>query len=164
MRVFVSSTYRDLATYREVLRLALEKSGHTFIGMEHFAAQDSPPLEASLSQLDTAEVYLGVVGNSYGSSPRGQDLSYTELEYNHATELGIPRLILVSSIEDKTPVGDHDPQRPVTQRLARFRQALMQSHTVDFFATEHEAAWKALAAISTLQARMAEVADQGAMQ
>ncbi len=113
MRVFVSSTYRQLASYREVMRLAIEKSGHTFLGMEYFSAQDEPPLNVCLQELETADIYVGVLGTLYGSSPPGQELSYTELEYNRARELAKPCIILVISEEALIPVGsfDSDPNR-----------------------------------------------------
>src|SRR5205814_10104791 len=84
MIVFVSSTYRDLAEHREIIRIALETSGFQFRGMEQFPAQQEPPLEVALGSLEECDVYVGIVGELYGSSPPGRVLSYTELEYNHA--------------------------------------------------------------------------------
>ena len=164
MRVFVSSTYRNLATYREILRLALEKSGHIFLGMEHYAAQDSPPLQTCLDQLDSADVYLGVIGNIYGSSPPGADPSYTELEYRHAVKLGLPRIILIISDDAHVRVGDIDTDPSRRKRLANFTQQLMKNHTVDRFTSADQAAWKAIAAISLLQTRVQESTAPGAIQ
>ena len=164
MRVFISSTYRQLASYREILRLAIEKSGHTFLGMEHFAAQDAPPLDVCLQELETADVYVGVIGTNYGSSPPGSDSSYTELEYHHALELGIPCILLVISEDALIPVGgiDLDPTR--NGRLRDFLTLVMNSHTIDRFSSEHEAAWKVLAAIRVEEARRLEVGNIGAIQ
>ena len=164
MRVFVSSTFRNLASYREVLRLALEASGHTFLGMEHFAAQPSPPLDACLAELSTADVYVGLIGDNYGSFPPGFDRSYTELEYNHACDEGIDRLIFV--IRDDALVGldthDHDQHR--RELLSQFRDRLMQNHTIDRFSNPHEVAWEVLAALRRLEMRRAEAVQHGAIQ
>lgn len=164
MRVFVSSTFRDLAPYREVLRLALEKSGHVFLGMEHFAAQDSPSLEVCLEELNTADVYLGLIGTAYGSSPPDNDLSYTELEYMHARQREIPCIILIISHNAQVRVGDVDTDQARNNRLAQFRQTLMNQHTIDRFKSEHEAAWRALGALNILEARIRESAMQGVIQ
>jgi hypothetical protein len=80
MKVFASSTFRDLAEHREVLRLALESSGYEFRGMEHFAADERAPLEVALRAMDGCDVYLLIIGDLYGSTPPGRVISYTELE------------------------------------------------------------------------------------
>lgn len=161
MRVFVSSTYRNLASYRETLRLALQKSGLTFLGMEHFAAQDAPPLETCLQEVDEADVYLGVVGNTYGSSPPGDDLSYTELEYMRARDRGIPCIILIISDDASVRVGNVDLDAGRNDHLRDFRDRLLQVHTVDRFTDENEAAWMALAAIRKLETRIREDEFEG---
>lgn len=163
MRLFVSSTYRQLASYREVMRLAIEKSGYTFLGMEYFSAQDAPPLNVCLQELETADVYVGVLGTLYGSSPPGEELSYTELEYRRARELTIPCIILVISEEALIPVGsfDSDPNR--NGKLHDFQTLVMANHTIDRFCTEHEAAWKVLAALRVQETRRREMANHGAV-
>lgn len=161
MDVFVSSTYRDLAEYREIIRLALETSGYHFHGMEHFPAQDRPPLDACLGALDDSDVYVGIVGGLYGSSPPGRQLSYTELEYRRARELGIYRIMLV--IDDEASVRaahiEQDPHR--IERLKRFRALVEGRHTVQSFRDGNEAAWKILAALRTYEIQTTGGADVG---
>ncbi len=159
MIVFVSSTYRDLVEYREVLRVALETSGHQFRGMEHFPAQPSPPLEVALAALNECEVYVGIIGELYGSSPPRRVLSYTELEYNYATEIGMDKIILV--MDDNAQVDpsrvEHDPAK--LERLGRFRSRIMRDHLIQNFDSPHEAAWKILAALRQHEIRLRE--EQG---
>jgi hypothetical protein len=159
MIVFVSSTYRDLAEYREIIRVALETSGIQFRGMEQFPAQQDPPLQVALNALDQCDVYVGIVGELYGSSPPGRVLSYTELEYNHAKARDMQRIILVLS--DDANVNreqvERDPEK--LERLTRFRDRLLRDHTIQRFDDVHEAAWKLLAALITHQTRLRE--EQG---
>jgi|SRR6185369_6135857 len=160
MIVFVSSTYRDLVEHREVIRLALETSGFQFRGMEQFPAQEDPPLEVALQALDECDVYVGIVGELYGSSPPNRQLSYTELEYNHATAQDMYRIILV--LNDDASVNraqvERDPGK--LRRLTRFRNKLLKQHTVQKFGDVNEAAWKILAALNTYQTRLREERNQ----
>jgi hypothetical protein len=160
MVVFVSSTYRDLAEYREIIRVALETSGFQFRGMEQFPAQQDPPLQVALNALDECDVYIGIVGELYGSSPLGRVLSYTELEYNHAKARDMYRIILVLSddaVINRAQV-ERDPGK--LRRSMRFKEKLLRDHTIQRFDDVHEAAWKLLAALITHQTRLREEQEQ----
>ena len=156
MDVFVSSTYRDLANHREILRLALETSGYRFRGMEHFAAQQDPPLEVCLQELEACDVYVGVIGRLYGASPSGRILSYTELEYRRARKLNMCQIILVIGDDAQLSYAQIEQDPTKMQRLNRFRERLFQRHTVEFFNSEHEVAWKILAALRNYEIRLSE--------
>jgi len=162
MRVFISSTVRNLASYREILRLALEESGHTFLGMEHFAAQPSPPLDVCLAELDTADVYIGVIGDNYGSSPPGEERSYTEFEYHHARAHGTDCLVFIMRDDALIGLDTHDHDQHRRELLSQFRETLMQNHTVDRFSSPHEVAWEVLAALRRLEMRRSEAVPDGA--
>jgi hypothetical protein len=157
--VFVSSTYRDLAEYREVLRVALTTSGHTFHGMEHFAANPAPALETCIAALSKCDVHVGLIGGLYGSSPPGRRLSYTELEYRSAMDRNMYVIILLIA-DDATvrqSLVERDPER--RQRLERFKGVIRQRHTVQTFRNPHEAAWKILAALRVREVALRERQD-----
>ena len=156
MVVFVSSTYRDLAQHREVLRLALETSGYAFRGMEHFPAQAQPPLDVCLTALRGSDIYVGIIGDLYGSCPAGRVLSYTELEYNLATQLPMEKIILLpcQNAQVNRAHVEQDPQK--VRRLSRFRDRVLRRHTVEYFGDANEAAWKILAALRQHEVRLRE--------
>ena len=153
MKIFVSSTYVDLLKHREQLRVALGKSKLVATGMEDFAAQDRPPLDTSLAGVADCDVYVCLVGTRYGSSPPGHEESFTELEYNHATEQGKYRIVFVSEEEPGEGSGETPERRG---RLVAFRNSLTQNHTVDHFSTPADLAWKVLAAIRTRELQVRE--------
>jgi hypothetical protein len=112
--VFVSSTYRDLKEEREKVIEAVEKVCKA-IGMEKFLPDEKSTLEVCLENLKKCDIYVGIIGSSYGSIiPENQlkevegenyekykGLSFTHYEFRKAGELGIPRAVFIINEESK---------------------------------------------------------------
>lgn len=156
LRIFVSSTYRDLASYREVIKFSLEKSGFIFCGMELFSANPAPPLEVCLDGLRQCDIYIGVIGKLYGSLPPGKRKSYTEYEYDLAQDLIIDRFMFV--LDDEAEVRPaHVEQDPMKlKRLTAFLEKIKRNHTIDTFNSPDQVAWKILASLRTYELRRRE--------
>jgi hypothetical protein len=99
MRVFVSSTSRDLAEHRAAAIRSLRRLGHQVIAMEEFTAAASYPLDRVLELVRGADAYVVIVAWRYGFIPdstRAKNLpaaddptankSITEWEYLAAQE------------------------------------------------------------------------------
>lgn len=94
---FLSSTAKDLAEHREAVYRGIQRmDGWKCIRMEDFGARDDTPDEFCRGQAAACDVFVGLVGHLYGSSPPGSDESFTVREYNAAGEAGRPRLIFVA--------------------------------------------------------------------
>jgi hypothetical protein len=94
---FLSSTAKDLAEYREAVYGGIQRmDGWKCIRMEDFGARDNTPDEFCRAQVAACDVFVGVVGHLYGSSPPCSDESFTEREYNAAAQAGRPRFIFVA--------------------------------------------------------------------
>lgn len=161
MRVFVSSTYRDLAEYRETLRLALETSGHSFHGMEHFGAQPDPPLATCLTELEHCDIYVALIGARYGSAPTRYRRSYTEVEYEKARELKMPCVILVLDEEAEVKQSIIEREGDARERLEGLKRRLRRNHTVETFRAPDDAAWKILAALRVIETAKREREEGG---
>ena len=100
VRIFLSSTFSDFKDERleviEVFRRmrSIGQLDVDLITMEDFGFSDSRPLEKCLELVESADAYLGLLGQRYGSMPPGGKLSYTEREYRHAHRLRKPIFIL----------------------------------------------------------------------
>jgi len=101
-RVFLSHT-SELRQYPERgdsyihhAERAVSAAGHVIVDMEDFEATDRPPVEIDDSKIRSSDVYVGIYGLRYGTPVRNRpDKSYTELEFDTATALGLPRLLFL---------------------------------------------------------------------
>lgn len=95
LRVFVSSTLRELAPERVAARGAIERL-HLAPVMFELGARPHPPRELYRSYLAQSDVFVGIYGESYGWVAPGESVSGLEDEYNLAPA-AMPKLIYVKS-------------------------------------------------------------------
>jgi tetratricopeptide (TPR) repeat protein len=75
---------------------AISACGHVIVDMAHFPAADQVPAELCAERVRECQVYVGVLGTRYGSPVQDKpEVSYTELEFDTATEAGLDRLVFV---------------------------------------------------------------------
>lgn len=90
-QVFVSSTYEDLQVERQEVMQALLELNCMPAGMELFPAANDDQWTLIKKVIKECDYYIVISAGRYGSlGPTGQ--SYTEMEYRHAVEIGIPTI------------------------------------------------------------------------
>ncbi len=100
-RVFLSHTseLRDFPrgqSYVAAVERAISAAGHVIVDMADFAAVDKPAARVCTERVRGCRVYVGVLGTRYGSPVRDKpEISYTELEFDTATEAGLDRLVFL---------------------------------------------------------------------
>ena len=83
-------------SYVAAVERAIAACGHVVVDMADFPAADQVPAELCRERVRGCEVYVGVLGTRYGSPVRDEpEVSYTELEFDTATEAGLDRLIFL---------------------------------------------------------------------
>jgi Domain of unknown function (DUF4062) len=100
-RVFLSHTseLRDFPrgkSYVAAVEQAVSAAGHVIVDMAGFPAAGQPAAQLCAEKVRGCDVYVGVLGTRYGSPVRDRpDVSYTELEFDTATEAGLDRLVFL---------------------------------------------------------------------
>jgi tetratricopeptide (TPR) repeat protein len=103
--VFVSHTseLRDFPagkSYVAAVERAISASGHVIVEMADFPAADLPAAQLCKEQVRSCDVYVGVLGTRYGSPVRDlPKVSYTELEFDTATDADLKRLLFMLDTE-----------------------------------------------------------------
>jgi|GEM_PF-1824833 len=93
IRVFISSTMKDLQPEREAVERALQSLNLETVRAETIGSQSASPYEVSLMMAQTCDIYLGIYGGCYGTIVPGDGRSITEIEYHTALEQGKPILL-----------------------------------------------------------------------
>ncbi len=88
MKVFISSTYKDLIDYRAAAIRAVEGTSYQASKMEVFGARLDEPVVACLKEVEESDLFIGIYAHRYGYVPKDADISITEMEYLHAKKFG----------------------------------------------------------------------------
>ena len=114
IRVFVSSTLRELADERRAVRAAIERMRLAPVMFE-LGARPHPPRELYRSYLSQSDVFVGIYGSSYGWVAPDEEISGLEDEYNLAPKT-MPKLTVddpaakaLLYVEDTTKVDKKNP-------------------------------------------------------
>src|SRR3954447_19005135 len=93
LRVFVSSTLKELAAERRAARTAIERLAAAPVMFE-LGARPHPPRELYRAYLEQSDIFVGLYWESYGWVAPGEEVSGLEDEYNLAPA-AMPRLIYI---------------------------------------------------------------------
>ncbi|MFC0681061.1 DUF4062 domain-containing protein [Lysobacter korlensis] len=119
LRIFISSTLKELAPERKAVRAAIERMGMSPILFE-MGARPHPPRELYRAYLQQSDVFVGIYGERYGWVAPGEQISGLEDEYRLAPQ-GMPKLIYIK----ETPAS-RDP------RLAELLDRIRNDDSVSF--------------------------------
>jgi hypothetical protein len=148
-KVFLSSTGEDLHQYRDAAFTAIQRLPEIHCErMEDWGANESQPLDLCKRKLLECDLYVGIIGHCYGSIPPSSDRSFTEWEYDLATEYKIPRLIFMAP--DDFPVAarmlvKQGPEQ--MEKIKAFRERIGREITYAAFRDPRELASEIVTAI-----------------
>jgi len=88
MRIFISSTFKDLRPERQAAKEVLQRAEFVPWGMELFVSSPSKPIDEALRELQLSDAVLLIIGFIAGSLvPEAPSLTYTAAEFEHARKL-----------------------------------------------------------------------------
>src|SRR5215831_7246435 len=109
-RVFLSHTSElrryptEQKSFVSAAESAVTRAGDAVSEVSYFTAEDARSAEVCQQAVRDADIYVLIAGFHYGSLVADQqDVSYTELEFNTATQEGKPRYAFLLSEEANGP-------------------------------------------------------------
>jgi formylglycine-generating enzyme required for sulfatase activity len=128
--VFVSSTAKDLKAHRDRVRDAVAGLGYHCVRMEDFGARAWEADDFCRQKVAECDVFVGLVGHLFGSSPPHSEQSFTEREYDAARWK--PRLMFVADDDFAMPARLREPDARWARQQA-FRQRVRTDQIAPFF-------------------------------
>ena len=113
-RVFISSVMVELRAERASARDGVRSLGARPVMFEEFGGRDANPEDAYLGEVETSQIYVGILGKRYGK-PLPTRFSATHTEFRHAEERGLR--IAVWALDTKEHEG---PQQSFLDEIRTF--------------------------------------------
>ncbi len=146
-RVFLSSTAKDLADYREAACKAISALDEfKCVRMEDFPAAEWNADEFCQREVAKCDLFVGIVGPSHGSCPPGSEESFTQREYKAARTNGKDRLMFLTP--DDFPLACN--LREVDEKYRKqqdFRNLVRPENLADTFRSPDDLARRIVGAI-----------------
>jgi hypothetical protein len=158
--VFVSSTFRDLRTYRQAVRTTIRRLGAVDIAMENMGStEERPKKECERLIREEATAFVGIYARRWGYTPPRDAASITAYEYAVAGKCGLNRLIYLLDGKTRWPTEKCDRGK-AQKHLEGFKAQLQQRHVVSFFSRKDQLAAMIAADLGKYFARQA-TRDEG---
>ena len=124
-RIFISSVQKEFSQERKLLAEYIRKDAilgkfFSVFVFEEVPAQERSATDVYLSEVDACDIYLGILGMSYGHVDK-KGVSATEREYERAERKGKERICFVRDVDGREPkeaafvmshlsrrIGEHD--------------------------------------------------------
>lgn len=104
LKIFVSSTQRDLQPERDSVQAAIEHLGHDCLRAETYGSPGESPRDACCRMARDCDIYVGVYGAKYGYIDAETGMSVTELEYRHARQCSAAKVfVYLKEVTDLEP-------------------------------------------------------------
>lgn len=130
MKIFLSSTFRDLVGPRKAVLDALQRRQQSFAAMEYFLATPKTPLATCLDELRKSDVVVIVVGLRSGSLLPDGSMTYTLAEFEQARH---DRQPILGFIKNRWRNGETSPDK--VDALNRLKAGVESLATTTTFTT-----------------------------
>ena len=114
LKVFISSTFKDLEAHRAKVIAGLRKLHNVqLLVMEDWTAHPDQPKALCLKRVGEADIFVAIISHLHGFVPQGDTHSITQSEYEEAVKQGKPILAFVAPDDFAVPLKlvREDPNR-----------------------------------------------------
>ncbi len=146
--VFLSSTARDLPDHRAKVYDTIQRLGYRCVRMEDFGAIDSVPVDFCRATVRECDIFVGIVGLLYGSTPPDDDRSFTEIEYEAAVASNRPRLMFLSPESFSLAEDLRREAEKTRDRQNHFRERIREERICDTFESSDDLARRVAEALA----------------
>jgi tetratricopeptide (TPR) repeat protein len=132
LEAFLSSTAKDLEPFRKAVHARLVRSGQFHcVWQEDFGPQSATAIDVCRTKVESADVFIGLVGLRRGWEPTGDGAhrSITEMEHDWAASAAKPRYVWITPSNFSVP-GDLRESDAEHERQQTFRASLMADGTL----------------------------------
>ena len=126
-KAFISSTM-ELAEQRKAAQDACLRSGVIPIMPEVSSLAGAEITSALNEMIGDSDLCIFILGNRYGSIPAHDGISFTELEFTHAIERGLPILAFTMHADHPVTAGTIESDVKGREKLALFKERLTHQH------------------------------------
>ena len=131
LEFFIGSTKHDLSAVREKLIIAVLEAKQVPSGMELWASGSEPLLTDIADHLQQCDAHIIIVGARYGAIIEGEEISYTEWEFNQSNGKRPILAFLLEDVEfkkERKKVIKEDPSEgDKEEALINFRKVLTKN-------------------------------------
>lgn len=158
MKIFLSSTFLDLAEDRQAVLEALRRRRASTLAMEDFLATPTTPAETALENLRNSDVMILVIGFKAGSLlSDGTGRTYTWAEYEELLRLGKEALVFVKKERGwfrKKAKWKNKEKRPEKKKaLKDFLDRVGKKYTYDTYETPDQLALHVIQSLDRWEAK-----------
>ena len=101
LRVFISSTQKDLQSERNGVEALIGELGHLCLRAEKYDSPGTSPHDACRAMARDCDIYVGIFGGRYGYKVPDQDVSATEMEFREARNRSTEKIFVYVKEGDK---------------------------------------------------------------
>jgi cellulose biosynthesis protein BcsQ/tetratricopeptide (TPR) repeat protein len=159
LRVFLSSTYKDLTEYRAAAIRAVEGTSYQSVNIQVFGARLDEPLVPGSKEVEESRLFIGIYALRYGFIPDGADISITEMEYLHAKKLGKEIYCFLLDEENQPWLKKWIEGEPGKSKLDDFKKRMQKVQVCDYFTTPDDLRAKVSNALSHYVANLHPIPD-----
>ncbi len=158
-KVFLSSTAKDLGSYREAVYEAIHGlDGFHCVRMEDFGSRSERSDDFCRQKVEECDLFIGLVGLCYGSTPLDSEDSYTVQEYKAAVGAGTVILMFMSE-DNFFYQGVYRETDDLWKKQDEFRKHVISQSTVAFFTEPQKLASDVRQAIHNVKLKSKLITD-----